>query len=59
MDQPSRRERFFEISFTSPLVKYPNIYSYFLSQNAGIREGKMTGINLNLQVIGIGDGLTV
>lgn len=33
--------------------------SYFLSQNAGIAAGTVSGITLNLKVLGIGDGLTV
>lgn len=33
--------------------------SYFLRQNLAILEGKVKGFPLNLQVLGIGDGLTV
>jgi hypothetical protein len=32
---------------------------YFLSQNAAIAAGTVTGIPLNLKVLGVGDGLTV
>ncbi|KAF9476384.1 alpha/beta-hydrolase [Pholiota conissans] len=36
----------------------PTFASYFLSQNAAIAAGKVSGIHLNLQVLGVGDGLT-
>ncbi|KJA15643.1 hypothetical protein HYPSUDRAFT_148806 [Hypholoma sublateritium FD-334 SS-4] len=36
----------------------PTFASYFLSQNAAIAAGKLTGIPLNLKVLGVGDGLT-
>lgn len=32
--------------------------SYFLQQNAAILNGSISGLPLNLQVLGIGDGLT-
>ena len=32
---------------------------YFLQQNAAIERGKVTGLHINLKVLGIGDGLTV
>lgn len=32
--------------------------SYFLQQNAAIAKGSISGISLNLQVLGVGDGLT-
>jgi hypothetical protein len=33
--------------------------SYFLSQNAAIDAGEVDGVKINLQVLGIGNGLTV
>ncbi|KAF8887447.1 serine carboxypeptidase [Gymnopilus junonius] len=36
----------------------PTFAAYFLSQNAAIASGQITGIPLNLKVLGIGDGLT-
>ncbi|KAF7304454.1 Carboxypeptidase [Mycena chlorophos] len=36
----------------------PTFAAYFLSQNAAIAAGTITGIPLNLQVLGVGDGLT-
>ncbi|KAJ7100440.1 serine carboxypeptidase [Mycena epipterygia] len=36
----------------------PTFASYFLSQNAAIKAGTATGVNLNLKVLGIGNGLT-
>ncbi|KAF9258401.1 serine carboxypeptidase [Marasmius fiardii PR-910] len=36
----------------------PTFAAYFLSQNAAIASGKITGIPLNLKVLGVGDGLT-
>ena len=33
--------------------------SYILSQNAAIASGKLSGIPINLKVLGVGDGLTV
>ncbi|KAL0566456.1 hypothetical protein V5O48_015558 [Marasmius crinis-equi] len=36
----------------------PAFAAYFLSQNAEITSGRLSGITLNLQVLGIGDGLT-
>ncbi|KAF8227953.1 alpha/beta-hydrolase [Tricholoma matsutake] len=36
----------------------PTFAAYFLSQNAGIAAGTVSGITLNLKVLGIGDGLT-
>jgi carboxypeptidase C (cathepsin A) len=36
----------------------PTFAAYFLRQNLAILEGKVKGIPLNLQVLGIGDGLT-
>jgi len=35
------------------------IYRYFLEKNDEIRCGEATGVNINLKVLGIGDGLTV
>lgn len=32
---------------------------YFLSQNAAIAAGTISGLTLNLKVLGVGDGLTV
>ncbi|CAA7266088.1 unnamed protein product [Cyclocybe aegerita] len=37
----------------------PVFSAYFLRQNAAILEKKISGITLNLQALGIGDGLTV
>ena len=34
-------------------------HRHFLSQNAAIEDGTVSGIKLNLKVLGIGDGLTV
>ncbi|KAF8960015.1 serine carboxypeptidase [Flammula alnicola] len=36
----------------------PTFAAYFLSQNAAIANGTVSGITLNLKVLGIGDGLT-
>ncbi|KIL64772.1 hypothetical protein M378DRAFT_198303 [Amanita muscaria Koide BX008] len=36
----------------------PTFAAYFLSQNAAIAAGTISGIKLNLQVLGVGDGLT-
>ncbi|KAJ7477378.1 serine carboxypeptidase [Mycena latifolia] len=36
----------------------PTFASYFLSQNDKIAAGTATGVNLNLKVLGIGNGLT-
>ncbi|KAJ6609023.1 serine carboxypeptidase [Mycena sp. CBHHK59/15] len=36
----------------------PTFAAYFLSQNAAIAAGTATGVNLNLKVLGIGNGLT-
>ena len=33
--------------------------SYFLQQNAAIDAGTVSGIKINLKVLGVGDGLTV
>jgi carboxypeptidase C (cathepsin A) len=37
----------------------PVFAAHFLSQNAAIAAGTITGIHLNLHVLGIGNGLTV
>ena len=37
----------------------PTFAAYFLSQNVAIDARKITGVKLNLQVLGIGNGLTV
>ena len=34
-------------------------YSYFLDQNDKIAAKNLSGIHLNLEVLGVGDGLTV
>ena len=57
MDQPSHRERFLKATARIDLISKRN--SYFLSQNAAIAAGTTSGISLNLQVLGVGDGLTV
>ncbi|KAF8989945.1 serine carboxypeptidase [Cyathus striatus] len=36
----------------------PTFAAYFLSQNSAIASGKISGIPLNLKVLGVGDGLT-
>ncbi|KAJ7025919.1 serine carboxypeptidase [Mycena alexandri] len=36
----------------------PTFAAYFLSQNAAIAAGTVTGLNLNLKTLGVGDGLT-
>ncbi|KAF8636217.1 hypothetical protein AX17_003703 [Amanita inopinata Kibby_2008] len=36
----------------------PTFAAYFLSQNAAIDAGKISGVKLNLSVLGVGDGLT-
>ncbi|KAF8955857.1 Alpha/Beta hydrolase protein [Flammula alnicola] len=36
----------------------PTFAAYFLTQNLAIRERKISGAILNLQVLGVGDGLT-
>ncbi|KAJ6490857.1 serine carboxypeptidase [Mycena sanguinolenta] len=36
----------------------PTFAAYFLSQNAAIAAGSVTGLHLNLKTLGIGDGLT-
>jgi len=33
--------------------------SHFLSQNTAIDQGTVSGVKMNLKVLGIGDGLTV
>ena len=35
------------------------IYRYFLAKNDEIRYRKANGVHINLNVLGIGDGLTV
>jgi len=37
----------------------PTFANYFLEQNAGISNGSINGVPLNLKFLGIGDGLTV
>jgi hypothetical protein len=32
---------------------------YFLQQNAGIKDGTVSGLPINLKVLGIGNGLVV
>jgi hypothetical protein len=61
MHQPSQcePERFLEITITSPILIISKLFSYFLAQNAAIVAGNVTGIHINLQVLGVGDGLTV
>lgn len=45
---------------TSVSTDYQNtLYRHFLSQNAAIAAGTVSGIPLNLKVLGVGDGLTV
>ena len=34
-------------------------YRYFLEQNAGIANKSISGTPINLQYLGVGDGLTV
>jgi len=36
----------------------PTFANHFLEQNAAIQDGKITGVILNLEYLGIGDGLT-
>ncbi|KAI0053186.1 serine carboxypeptidase [Auriscalpium vulgare] len=36
----------------------PTFAAYFLSQNTGIANGTVTGVPINLKVLGVGDGLT-
>ncbi|KAJ4001654.1 serine carboxypeptidase [Lentinula boryana] len=36
----------------------PTFAAYFLSQNAAIAKGTISGITLNLKTLGVGDGLT-
>ncbi|KIJ41895.1 hypothetical protein M422DRAFT_229416 [Sphaerobolus stellatus SS14] len=36
----------------------PTFAAYFLQQNQAIAQGSITGIPINLQVLGIGDGIT-
>ncbi|KAG6853470.1 hypothetical protein C0991_004144 [Blastosporella zonata] len=36
----------------------PTFAAYFLSQNAAIDAGTVSGVKLNLKVLGVGDGLT-
>ena len=36
-----------------------SFFRYFLTQNEAISKRQIAGIPLNLQVLGIGDGLTV
>jgi carboxypeptidase C (cathepsin A) len=36
----------------------PEFAAYFLSQNAAIAAGKISGIPINLKTLGVGDGLT-
>ncbi|KAI0065290.1 alpha/beta-hydrolase [Artomyces pyxidatus] len=36
----------------------PTFAAYFLSQNAAIASGSVTGVPINLKVLGVGDGLT-
>ena len=43
--------------YFSPLT--PNAYRYFLEKNDAISYGTATGVQINLKVMGIGDGLTV
>lgn len=56
MDLLSLRELQVVVEVSSPDRQ---ISRYFLSQNAAIAAGKITGITLNLKVLGVGDGLTV
>ena len=41
------------------LVLTVTAYSYFLEQNAAILDGTVEGVNINLKVLGIGNGITV
>ncbi|KAJ7677035.1 serine carboxypeptidase [Mycena polygramma] len=36
----------------------PIFANYFLTQNAAIKAGTATGVNLNLKILGVGNGLT-
>lgn len=42
-----------------PDIDFILLIRHFLSQNTAIDHGKVSGIKLNLKVLGIGDGLIV
>lgn len=46
-------------AFELPSLAADTFGSYFLSQNAAIDAGTVSGVKLNLKVLGVGDGLTV
>jgi len=55
-DRPLQHEFFLQLIITPSFNLYN--YSYFLAKNAAIAAGQISG-HLNLQVLGIGDGLMV
>lgn len=57
MDQHLLREWRVSNLITEALIN--SSCSFFLSQNTAISAGTVTGIPLNLKVLGVGDGLTV
>ena len=50
------RERGFRFTFQFLISPHS---SYFLDQNSAIAAGTISGITINLKVLGIGNGLTV
>jgi hypothetical protein len=56
MDPSWRREDFH--SHRRDFLKH-FVSRYFLQQNEAIASGSITGVPINLQVLGVGDGLTV
>lgn len=48
----------FQLGLKAGKLNFPQ-HRHFLSQNAAIEDGTVSGIKLNLKVLGIGDGLTV
>ncbi len=44
---------------TRPVSSADASSRYFLQQNAGIANGTVSGVPINLKVLGVGDGLTV
>ena len=56
MVQRLRRESTFFQQYVSMLTSGQ---SHFLKQNAAIAGGSLTGVPINLKVLGVGNGITV
>ena len=61
---PLRPRRFVRAQRSSVFRSYgghygPTFAAYFLEQNAKVANGSVSGLPINLKVLGVGDGLTV